>query len=306
MGFSKDIRAPGGPSKVNDGQVWNTGFIVVENGKPQDERRSSHLAEVFITMRKSNIGWVAYLVMLVTNFAGSALADSAAERVILTSEVLGEERPLNIVLPAGYSAEKTYPVVFALDGNEDYLPSVAERMQGAHPDLIVVGIENVDRSHDMFPDPVPERQNRGGGGAAFLEFLTTELVPFIEEKYAASGYRVLSGQSNSGFFVLYAMLNANKVFDAYLASSPMIGWDWEMIRDGSIDLLEGRKSFPRVLFMNRGDEDLSRTTEFLPGYVDLLEKIAPRDFRWTHEVVVDGGHVPENSYRKGVAFIFGD
>jgi predicted alpha/beta superfamily hydrolase len=238
--------------------------------------------------------------------AGSASAAPEIERVILTSEVLGEERPLNIVLPADYSPEKTYPVVYALDGNADHLPSVAERMQGAHPDLIVVGVENVDRSRDMFPDPVPERQNRGGGGAAFLEFLTTELGPFIEERYAVGEFRVLSGQSNSGFFVLYAMLNASKAFDAYLASSPMIGWDWEMIREGSIDLLEGRKSFPRALFMNRGDEDLNRTTDYLQGYADLLEKIAPRDFRWTHEVVVDGGHVPENSYRKGIAFIFGD
>ena len=58
--------------------------------------------------------------------------------------------------------------------------------------------------------------------------------------------------------------------------------------------------------MNRGDEYLSRTTEFLPGYVDLLEKIAPRDFRWTCEVVAGGGHVPENSYGDGIAFIFGN
>ena len=40
--------------------------------------------------------------------------------------------------------------------------------------------------------------------------------------------------------------------------------------------------------------------------VDLLKKIAPRDFRWTCEVVEGGGHVPENSYRDGIAFIFGD
>jgi predicted alpha/beta superfamily hydrolase len=248
---------------------------------------------------------ICFLVLALVWLKGSVIAVPAVERVILTSEVLGEDRPLNIVLPASYSPDRTYPVVFALDGGAKYLPSVAERMQSAQPDLIVVGIENVDRSRDMFPDPVPDRDNRGGGGARFLEFLTTELVPYVEANYATSGYRVLSGQSNSGFFVLYAMLNAHQVFDAYLASSPMIGWDWDMIRGGSIDLLQGRKSFPKALFMNRGDEDLDRTTEYLPGYVDLLKEITPRDFRWTHEVVEGGGHVPDNSYRKGIAFIFG-
>jgi len=257
-------------------------------------------------MRALIFGKVIFLVLAAITLSGSAAAVAKIDRVILTSEVLGEDRPLNIILPADFSPDLTYPIVFALDGGANYLPSVAEDMHSVQPDLIVVGIENVDRSRDMFPDPMPDRDNRGGGGARFLEFLTTELVPYIEGKYPASGYRVISGQSNSGFFVLYAMLNATEVFDAYLASSPMIGWDWDMIRDRSVDLLDGRKSFPKALFINRGDEDLDRTTEYLPGYVDLLGEIAPEDFRWMHEVVEGGGHVPENSYRNGIAFIFGD
>lgn len=248
-----------------------------------------------------NILFFSVLVMLVS---GLATAAPKVDRVVLTSKILDEERPLNIVLPVDYSTSQTYPVVFALDGGSKYLPPVAEGMQEARPDLIVVGVENVDRSRDMFPDPVPDRQDRGGGGESFLEFLTTELIPYIESNYPASGFRILSGQSNSGFFVLYAMLNAPDSFDAYLASSPMIGWDWNMIREGNIRLFEGRKSFPKALFMNRGDEDLDRTTDFLPGYVELLGEIAPTDFRWFHEVVEGGEHVPETSYQKGIAYIF--
>ena len=57
--------------------------------------------------------------------------------------------------------------------------------------------------------------------------------------------------------------------------------------------------------MNRGETDLDRTTDYLPRYVELLEDIAPVDFRWTHEVVIGGEHVPKNSYEHGIAFIFG-
>jgi hypothetical protein len=132
------------------------------------------------------------------------------------------------------------------------------------------------------------------------------LIPFIEATYATNGYRVLSGQSNSGFFVLYAMIHAPDAFDAYLASSPMIGWDWEMIRNGTTVLFDGRNSFPKTLFMNRGESDYDQTTGFLPRYMELLGVIAPEDFRWRSEIADGDGHVPENSYGNGIAFIFED
>jgi hypothetical protein len=100
------------------------------------------------------------------------------------------------------------------------------------------------------------------------------------------------------------MIHAPDDFDAYLASSPMIGWDWEMIRDGTTALFENRDSFAKVLFMNRGELDSDRTADFLPKYVSLLSAIAPEDFRWTAEVVAGNGHVPFNSHERGIEFIF--
>lgn len=237
----------------------------------------------------------------------SALSVQAAEigREILPSKVLGEDRPLNIVLPKGYSPESGYPVVFALDGDQEHVMSFASRMHAVRPELIVVGVENVDRSRDMFPNPASERGGRGGGGRLFLEFLTSELIPHIEKTYATNGHRTLSGQSNSGFFVLFAMATSPDAFDAYLASSPMIGWDWELIRTGTNALLEDHSSLPKALYLNHGEFDSDRTVNFLPRYVDLLEAAAPRDFRWKFDVVEGGEHVPETSYGDGIAFIFG-
>jgi predicted alpha/beta superfamily hydrolase len=236
----------------------------------------------------------------------NAAAAPEVTREILTSKVLGEDRPLNIVLPADYSPDDTYPVAYVLDGGHRSLPNMAEGMQGAHAELIVVGIENVDRSRDMFPDPMPDRENRGGGGESFLSFLTTELIPYIESKYATNGYRVISGQSNSGFFVLYALLNAPDSFDAFLAGSPMIGWDRDMIHDGTVALLGGKKTFPKALFMNQGDDDYPHVTGYLPDFEALLSEIAPSDFRWYNELIEGGGHVPASTYRNGIAFIFSE
>ena len=255
-------------------------------------------------MHKRTFSAIRILMILAAAACGSAWTATGLESTVLHSRVLGEDRPLNIILPVDYSPDESYPVVYVLDGGEEHLTFVAGQMQTVLPGLIAVGVENVDRSRDMFPEPIPERRNLGGGGEKFLAFITTELIPHIEKAYPADGFRVLVGQSNSGFFVLYAMLNAPDAFDAYLASSPMIGWDWEMIAGGSRDLLAGRESFDKVLFMNRGTTDLDNTIDFLPGYVELLTEIAPADFRWTSVVAQGEEHVPDSSYREGIAFIF--
>ncbi len=253
-------------------------------------------------MRRYVLTCLIFSLALVT----TAVAAPEANREILASKVLGEDRPLNIVLPADYSPDKTYPVAYVLDGGPQRLPNMAEGMQSAHAELIVVGVANVDRSRDMFPDPIPDRDNRGGGGEDFLTFLTTELIPYIENKYATNGYRVISGQSNSGFFVLYALLNAPDSFDAYLAGSPMIGWDSDMIHDGTKALLAEKKTFPKTLFMNQGNDDFPHVTEYMPAYEALLNEVAPADFRWKNELIKDGGHVPASTYRNGIAFIFSE
>jgi len=39
--------------------------------------------------------------------------------------------------------------------------------------------------------------------------------------------------------------------------------------------------------------------------VALLGEVSPRYFRWTHDVIEGGGHVPMRGYGDGITFIFG-
>ena len=80
--------------------------------------------------RPKGIGVLCSILLLTVT--GLAAASPTIERVTLFSQILGEDRPLNIALPADYSPESTYPVVYALDGDADYIPVLAERMQAAH------------------------------------------------------------------------------------------------------------------------------------------------------------------------------
>ena len=114
------------------------------------------------------------------------------ETVALRSEVLEELRTVYVSLPASYrQSQRSYPVLYLLDGNWHF-PIVASQVRylsecGASdiiaPELIVVGIENVDRDKDFTPTHVPEYEGMefptSGEAADFLQFLTRELVPFI-------------------------------------------------------------------------------------------------------------------------------
>jgi enterochelin esterase-like enzyme len=62
--------------------------------------------------------------------------------------------------------------------------------------------------------------------AAFLQFIRTELVPFVEATFPSDPQRrILLGHSHGGSFVLYALFNevpASRLFASYLASDSSI------------------------------------------------------------------------------------
>ena len=83
---------------------------------------------------------------------------SIGDRITMHSEILDEERVLNVYLPYGYSPDssKTYPVIYLLDGSayEDFIHVAGIVQFGSYswinmiPETIVVGIENVNRNRD--------------------------------------------------------------------------------------------------------------------------------------------------------------
>jgi predicted alpha/beta superfamily hydrolase len=248
---------------------------------------------------------IAVLLFLLLLGADEANALSA-KRLMLHSEVLDEYRPLNVVLPANFDPGEFYPMVIVLDGEKKPLGTVARLMREAEPGLIIVGVENVNRTRDMFPDPVPERRNQGGGAGAFLEFIVTELVPYIEQEYPVNGVRVLTGQSNSAYFVLYAMIERPYDFDAWIASSPMIDWNRDRILGGAGELFAARPDLEGALYINRGEDDYDKVVDACPDFEALLSERAPVGFRWKSDFVEGGEHVPLEGYREGIEFVLGE
>lgn len=76
---------------------------------------------------------------------------------------------------------------------------------------------------------LPEGQ-RLGRAAQFLAFLQEEARPFVEQRFDVSAeHSILFGSSFGGLFALWTALTAPESFASYIAVSPAIWWDNEVL-----------------------------------------------------------------------------
>jgi len=183
----------------------------------------------------------------------------------LQSKVLGDTRRLNVYLPPHYGdASRKFPVLVLLDGGEQedfhHITGLAQvtAFNGAVDELIVVGIEGVDRRHDLTsPSSDPEDVKvapTSGGAAAYRKFLVDEVKPWIASHYRVSGRTGLIGESLAGLFAVETALRAPQSFDDYIAASPSLWWDKEALsREAAADFAKGNFK-GRRLWISVGNE----------------------------------------------------
>ncbi len=154
----------------------------------------------------------------------------------LYSKALNENREFYVQLPETYhqNSLKKYPVLFVLDGDVLF-PTVyaihRDYNGGFMPEMIIVGISNSqNRTRDLTISKINEMQGRpfneeSGGAVHFLNYIKSDLIPYIENKYRASTYRSLIGHSHGGLFTIYTLLNAPELFANYISIDPSLYWD---------------------------------------------------------------------------------
>ena len=254
------------------------------------------------------------------------------ERFSLASEVLGENRAYWIHLPASYNdttyVPQRYPVLYLLDGDTDFhfTSGVVQVMsKGSNlqiPELIVVGIPNVNRTRDLTPTHsktgLDSKESRSlassGGGNAFLKFLRDELIEHIDKTYRTLPYRVLVGHSLSGLFVLYAFLDAPEVFQAYIAMDPSLWWDDQVVVRRAMDTLKTTREPNATVYISLANhpdlgllDDPSLPDVSVKTFAKILECAAAPHLRSTLQYfeAEDHNSVPLLSLYHGLLYVFG-
>lgn len=173
---------------------------------------------------------------------------------LLVSEVLGEERGVQIYLPPSYQdSDKTYPVVYVLDAQRFFLHVVSlsrlfQQFQLA-PEFIIVGIKN------SYPGRF---QHFGEGKENFKGFLQDELMAYVNQNFRTNGENLLFGWEYGGSFAFHMMKDQPTLFNAYLIASPYPIFD-------AIDDLDTSSSLEtQIYFSVSPDEyDVRHSTEKL-------------------------------------------
>lgn len=235
----------------------------------------------------------------------------------LHSQILKEDRTLLVYLPRRYDqTQKKYPVIYQLDGWESqYLRGIAliERLQGEEkmPEAIYIAIANTDRDRDMLPFQTVFHRT-GGGADLFIRFLTEEVVPFINDRYRTTSYKVLIGFSNSGLLTIYTLATKPESFDAYVACSPSIAWRYDYFKEKMAHLFDQRQTLNislSIVYGGRegnayyGDQYYYNMSCVL-NLADLLETKEPKGFYWDMKVIEEGRHVPYGCIYEGLRAIF--
>lgn len=181
------------------------------------------------------------------------------------SDVLNEERILNIYLPAHFNKEKKYPVIYLLDGSidEDIL-HVAGLTQFFNlmyemPESIVVGIANVDRKRDFTFHTESESLKNDypttGHSDKFISFIKDELQPFVESNYKTDSAKYLIGQSLGGLLATEILLKNPDLFTHYLITSPSLWWDDESLLKNAIGLLNKKHKNVKFVYIGVGNKE---------------------------------------------------
>ncbi|MFW9981986.1 MAG: alpha/beta hydrolase-fold protein [Candidatus Thorarchaeota archaeon] len=208
------------------------------------------------------------------------------EKLIVKSEVLEEDRIVLVRCPKNYEvSDKKYPVLFLLDAEfffyqaiaaVDFLSECGYISSKPIPEMIIVGIVNVDRNRDYTPTYAPKQRKvlefpTSGNAEKFLEFLKIELIPLVEEKYRAHPFRILAGWSLGGLLTIHSFLYHPDLFSAYLAISPSLWWDEDLYVERTKSLLSQGKVSDRPLIITIGSEeggDMGRSVR--DGFIPLL------------------------------------
>jgi len=235
----------------------------------------------------------------------------------LTSAILGAEFNLYVNLPREYQdSTKLLPVIYLIDGQWDFplLNAIfgQQYYDGYVPGVIVVGIAwggenpNFDslRARDLTPTPMGQASFTGNA-PKFLQFIKTEVIPFVDAHYRTDrSDRTLMGSSLGGLFTLYALFEETSLFNRYVLTSPAIGWDGGVISTYEKNYTHDKSGRPVRLFMAVGGME-GNAPAFEKFAADLKEKKL-EGLEMETRVIEGIGHSggKAEGYTRGLQFVF--
>lgn len=269
-----------------------------------------------------------FLFILISVFSGACnrvKTDSADNKIVigtvdsLYSKILNEERKLWIYVPESENtfARKTYPVVYLLDADAHFytVMGIIQQLSSVNmnmvlPQMILVGIQNTNRTRDLTPSRDSLSDPASGGSENFTAFLEKELFPYVDSRYSTAPYRIIIGHSLGGLFCVNSLINHPKLFNGYLAIDPSMNWDNNKLLKQTKEVLaqknfEGSSFFLSIANQGYSDTDTSKDNAAAFELAKFLDSNPQNNLRYRWHYYKDDNHgsVPLISEYDGLRFL---
>ena len=206
-----------------------------------------------------------HLFLLIVSFSFSSIF-AQFKLDTITSARLKEDRVISISLPYSYGKEKNkkYPLLLLLDGNYLFEPFSGALKYGNYwddlPEVITVAIDQgkpFDRELESDVDdqnglPIEK-------GAQFFDFITMELMPYLEKKYTIAPFKIIAGHDVTAGFLNLFLYKDNPLFDAYISMSPEFPKDMETRITKRLNLINK----PLFYYQSTADGDLKKMQDLI-------------------------------------------
>lgn len=194
------------------------------------------------------------------------------ETIKINSTELNQERELFIYTPYYYDeySLKHYEVMFVFDAHRTEFFNLAHSLsyflnkEDINDEFIVVGIPaNLDlddygRNDDLLPKPVYDKQGFYYGKAnrkAFSNFVSNEVIPYLDKNYRTLNKRLAIGHSLSASFVLSTLIEKPELFDGYIAVSPNFSYDRDRLANAFINFDFDTLKSQKFIYLSNADEE---------------------------------------------------
>lgn len=234
------------------------------------------------------------------------------QRYTTHSKILNENRTYSVYLPSSYknNPDEKYIVAYVLDGERSKFLEVAGIAQSMHsvynlklqiPELIIVSIENTDRTRDFSPtnslnyldrEDISAYKNSGKAND-FMNFIEKELMPEINKSFRTVPQSMIIGHSMGGLFALHCLLENPKLFSYYLLIDPSWFWDHNYVGKRGKEVLEKRVDLKARIYIALANNllDDKRHYEWGKQFYNLLKENKSPDLKVDLKYFEDEKHL---------------
>lgn len=227
---------------------------------------------------------VVYTILII--FCASTIFGQNIARVKnvkFQSKALNQEREILIYTSTDYDwrVNEYFNVIYVLDCHSreffDYTSSIISFLTDNTKSFIVIGItspynEKLDyaRNNDLLPvletEKSIDRYGKYSGNADnFFDFVSTEIVPFVDSNYRTLNNRILIGHSLSASFVLYSFTQKPDLFNNYIAISPNLAYDDHKLANTLVNFDYSKINRPTFLYLSNANEGIDYWQEWKPA-----------------------------------------